>query len=50
MMILTILGIFLINSVTSSKEGYDVDFGDEQEEGSESNFPSFHAQGKSFHD
>ena len=48
MLILTILGLMLINSVTSS--GYDVDFGDEQEEGSESNFPIFHAQGKSFHD
>ena len=50
MMILTILGLLLINSVTSSNEGYDVDFGDEREEGSESNFPIFHAQGKSFDD
>ena len=50
MIILTLLGIMLFNSVTTSNEGYDVDFGDEQEEGSESNFPIFHAQGKSFHD
>ena len=50
MLILTILGLFLINSVTSSNEDDDVDFGDEQEEGLESNFPIFHPQGKSFHD
>ena len=48
MIILAMFGLFLINGVATSN--YDVDFGDEKEESSESDSPIFHAQGKSFQD
>ena len=44
------LGIFLINRVTCQEVGFDMDFEDEHEKGSDFVYPSFKFEGKSFLD